>query len=131
MARYSIQDQTFNEGVQSSTLDMAGDESAAQGAQKASQLKWDRKKKRFAASGQVGSDNKKMIRSESGRLLPATYNSGRFNEWRAQRKRVKPADPQTSDAGTNAGKSEILSARAVHRGRVEKQKVSLFRDGRC
>ncbi|KWU44397.1 P-loop containing nucleoside triphosphate hydrolase protein, partial [Rhodotorula sp. JG-1b] len=51
-------------------------------AQRASTLKWDRKSKKFVRADQVGQDNKKLIRSESGQRLPATFKSGVYDEWR-------------------------------------------------
>jgi hypothetical protein len=62
------------------------DEGGVLRASRPSQLKWDRKKKKMVSTDQVGADNKKMIRSESGALLPASYKSGRFEEWRKKRK---------------------------------------------
>jgi hypothetical protein len=116
--------QSFAEGLQSSTLDMAADEGRAQGAQKASQLRWDRKKKRFTAGDQVGADNKKMIRSESGALLPATYNSGRFKDWQQKRRRgtAITGDSRSGDKGGPA--SGILPAQAIHRHRKQQEQVS-------
>lgn len=123
---YSLNDdQSFAEGLHSSTMDMAGDEGRAQGAQKASQMKWDRKKKKFTSSTQVGADNKKLIRSESGALLPATYNSGRYREWRSQRNRSS-ASKEFSQSGSEKRHqtSEILPARAIYQKRQDKEKVS-------
>ncbi|GAA6044170.1 hypothetical protein JCM8097_007216 [Rhodosporidiobolus ruineniae] len=57
-------------------------------AQRASTLKWDRKSKKFVRADQVGADNKKLIRSESGQRLPATFKSGVYDEW-AKKTRVK------------------------------------------
>lgn len=65
---------------------MNNDDGGVLRANRPSQLKWDRKKKKMVSTGQVGADNKKMIRSESGALLPASYKSGRFEEWRKKRK---------------------------------------------
>lgn len=117
----------FVEGLQASTLDMVGDEGMRQGAQKASQLRWDRRKKRFTRGEQVGSDNKKMIRSESGALLPASYNSGRFRDWQAKRTRsgsirtrTEGVSPETVK-GTTSG---VLPAQAIYRKRQEAEKVS-------
>jgi hypothetical protein len=103
---------------------MAADEGRAQGAQKASQLRWDRKKKRFTAGDQVGADNKKMIRSESGALLPATYNSGRFKDWQQKRRRgtAITGDSRSGDKGGPA--SGILPAQAIHRHRKQQEQVS-------
>jgi ATP-dependent RNA helicase DDX54/DBP10 len=83
--RFSVQtDDNFSRRLHTSTLDLDQDEAVQQGAQKASQLKWDRSKKRFVAGSGVGADNKKMIRSESGALLPASFNSGRYAKWKSE-----------------------------------------------
>lgn len=34
--------------------------------------------------GGVGADNVKLVKTESGMKLPATYRSGRFDEWKAK-----------------------------------------------
>ncbi|KAL7418704.1 ATP-dependent RNA helicase dbp10 [Cryptotrichosporon argae] len=75
--------------LQSATLDLAADETGPGGAraQKASQLTWDRKHKKFVKDPGVGKDNKKMIRGESGVVLPASFRSGRYDEWRKKRGR--------------------------------------------
>ena len=73
---------------------MTQDESAAPRAAKASQLKWDRKKKRFVSKNEIGADNKKMIRSESGALLPSSYKSGRYEAWRRTRRISQPSRDQ-------------------------------------
>ena len=48
---------------------------------------WDRSKKKFIGDGD-GADNVKLIRTENGVKLPATYRSGRFDDWK-KRTRVK------------------------------------------
>lgn len=78
----------FVEQLGQVTYDMTQDEGAAARANRPSQLKWDRKKKRMVKD-EVGSDNKKLIRSESGALLPASYKSGRYDEWRKGRRGAK------------------------------------------
>lgn len=54
--------------------------------QRASALRWDRKTKRVVRGDGVGADNKKLIRSESGKRLPASFQSGRFENWRSQQR---------------------------------------------
>jgi ATP-dependent RNA helicase DDX54/DBP10 len=55
-------------------------------AQKRAQSKtvWNKKKKKFVRGDGTGSDNVKMVRAESGVKLPASYRSGRFDEWRVK-----------------------------------------------
>jgi ATP-dependent RNA helicase DDX54/DBP10 len=45
---------------------------------------WNKKKKKFVRGDGAGADNVKMVRTESGIKLPASYRSGRFDEWRAK-----------------------------------------------
>ncbi|WVW78780.1 hypothetical protein I302_100742 [Kwoniella bestiolae CBS 10118] len=83
------------EALSASTIDMTADEGSGTKAQKASQLSWDRKKRKFIKPT-VGSDNKKMIRSESGSLLPASYSAGKYHAWKSRKRLVPARDPQSS-----------------------------------
>jgi ATP-dependent RNA helicase DDX54/DBP10 len=47
-------------------------------------MTWNKKKKKFVRGDGAGADNVKMVRAESGIKLPASYRSGRFDEWRAK-----------------------------------------------
>lgn len=49
-------------------------------------LNWDKRKKKFIKGDGVGADNKKLIKTESGVRLPASYRSGRFDEWKTKSK---------------------------------------------
>ncbi|RHZ88457.1 hypothetical protein Glove_22g98 [Diversispora epigaea] len=49
-------------------------------------LRWDNGKKKFTRGDGIGSDNKKYIKTESGAKIPATYKSGRFNDWQQHNK---------------------------------------------
>ena len=55
---------------------------------------WDKKKKKFIKGGGVGADNIKLVRTENGTRLPATYKSGRFDEWK---KKTKVAVPKIGE----------------------------------
>lgn len=94
----------FVDQVSKVTFDMTQDEGAATKTNRPSQLKWDRKKKKMVAGDGIGADNKKMIRSESGALLPASYKSGRFDEWRKS-KRVSQSSRKPSSEDPVAAKS--------------------------
>lgn len=85
---YSLKDgASFIEQARNVTMDLIGDEGVLARTQKASQLTWDRKKKKFIQGDGAGADNQKIIRTESGARLPMSYKSGRFEEWK-QKKRV-------------------------------------------
>ncbi|GLB37444.1 putative DBP10CT (NUC160) domain containing protein [Lyophyllum shimeji] len=79
---------TFAQQAQNATFDLAGDDGVA-GRQK-HQLKWDKKKKRFVQGDGAGADNVKLVTTESGAKLPATYRSGRFDEWQAKTRVTLP-----------------------------------------
>ncbi|PWN35244.1 DEAD-domain-containing protein, partial [Meira miltonrushii] len=74
---------SFVEQAKRATFNLAGDDESRLGTQ--SQIpnaaRWDTKKKKFIQGNGVGADNKKMIKTESGKMLPASFRSGRFDEW--------------------------------------------------
>jgi hypothetical protein len=106
-------------------MDLNADDADPQRAQKASQLKWDKKRKRFVKDT-PGEDNKKMIRGESGALLPATFKSGRYAEWKknAHRHSGQRSAPQSHKS------TGLASADTILKGRREKEKVSWEGTGR-
>ncbi|KAJ7072296.1 ATP-dependent RNA helicase DBP10 [Mycena amicta] len=80
---YSLRDgASFGEQARNATFDLTGDEGVAN--RKRSQLTWDKKKRRFIKGDGVGADNVKLVKTENGTRLPATYRSGRFDEWKAK-----------------------------------------------
>jgi ATP-dependent RNA helicase DDX54/DBP10 len=97
--RYSLRDgETFAEQAQHATFDLAGDEGAAAQKRTRSKFTWNKKKKNFVRGDGAGADNVKMVKAESGVKLPATYRSGRFDEWRAKARvslpRIGEAEPE-------------------------------------
>lgn len=100
-------------------MDLNADDGDAQRAQKASQLKWDKKRKRFVKDT-PGEDNKKMIRGESGALLPATFRSGRFAEWKKTSNRLSGQ----STGPKSRQSTGLANAETILKGRREKEKVS-------
>ncbi|KAI0266703.1 DEAD-domain-containing protein [Gloeopeniophorella convolvens] len=82
---YSLRDgETFAEQARNVTFDLAGDEGVAAQKRANSKTIWDKKKKKFVRGDGAGADNMKMVKTESGVKLPATYRSGRFDEWRTK-----------------------------------------------
>ncbi|KAJ3269832.1 ATP-dependent RNA helicase ddx54 [Terramyces sp. JEL0728] len=75
--QYAI-NKSFNETAQNITMDLVGDEISDLRKRK---VEWDQKKHKFVTS-QVGSDNKKRIKTESGTLVPATFKTDRFEKWK-------------------------------------------------
>ncbi|KAJ3307986.1 ATP-dependent RNA helicase ddx54, partial [Boothiomyces sp. JEL0838] len=75
--QYAI-NKSFNESAQNITMDLVGDEISDLRKRK---VEWDQKKHKFVTS-QIGSDNKKRIKTESGTLVPATFKTDRFEKWK-------------------------------------------------
>ena len=65
-------------------------------------MTWDKKKKKFIRGDGVGADNVKMVRTENGSLLPATFRSGRFDEWKSKSRVALPqiGEAENSSTGT-------------------------------
>ncbi|CAG8465871.1 4437_t:CDS:10 [Ambispora leptoticha] len=83
---YSMtQGTSFAEQAQKAILDPQGDEKSTIRDRK-NAYRWDAKKKNFVRGLGIGADNKKLIKTESGIRIPATYKSGRFKEWQQQNK---------------------------------------------
>lgn len=87
--RYSLRDgASFAEQAQGVTFDLTNDEGKQD--RKRRELHWDKRKKKFTMGTGEGADNVKMVKTESGAKLPATYRSGRFDEWKAKSKTSIP-----------------------------------------
>ncbi|KAJ7218034.1 P-loop containing nucleoside triphosphate hydrolase protein [Mycena pura] len=100
---YSLRDgASFAEQARNATFDLAGDEGVAD--RKRRQLNWDKKKKRFVKGDGVGADNVKLVRTENGTRLPATYRSGRFDEWKAKTRVSLPRVGEVEHEGSHRGK---------------------------
>jgi ATP-dependent RNA helicase DDX54/DBP10 len=67
---------SFLDKANSLAFDLIGDDEDGLKRRK-SALTWDSKKHKFVRPT-VGSDNKKMIRTDSGALIPATFKSKRY-----------------------------------------------------
>ena len=46
------------------------------------QMKWDRKKKKFVQEGSQNEGKNKKIRTESGNVIHASYNTKIYEEWK-------------------------------------------------
>lgn len=95
MSSYSMsagEDRGPGNMLTSATMDLQADDVSSSRSQKPSQLRWDRKRKRFTsnsngAEGQAA----KMVRTEAGSLIPASYDSGRYAAWARRRPKMAVA----------------------------------------
>ncbi|KZW00235.1 DEAD-domain-containing protein [Exidia glandulosa HHB12029] len=99
---YSLRDgASFAEQASNATFDLLTDEGTQEQKRLRSQVKWDRKKKKFVKGTGEGADNVKIIKTESGTRLPATYRTGRFEEWKKQHRTSLPRVGETENATTS------------------------------
>ncbi|EAU91218.1 ATP-dependent RNA helicase DBP10 [Coprinopsis cinerea okayama7 len=102
---YSLNDgaSSFARQAQNVAFDLEGDD--GDGLRKRNNtLTWDKKKKKFIKGDGVGADNVKMIRTESGAKLPATYRSGRFDEWKAKHRVSLPRVGEVENSSGSRGR---------------------------
>ena len=115
--RYSLRDgASFTEQANGVSFDLAGDEGKAASSRPFSQLKWDRKKKKFIKGDGVGADNVKLIKTESGARLPATYRSGRFEEWKSKSRVNLPKVGESEGEGSKSRSMSRGGKRFKHQG---------------
>jgi ATP-dependent RNA helicase DDX54/DBP10 len=89
--RYSFSESTsFDTQAKGITFDLGGDDENPSRSQRPSALRWDRKHKRFVKGDGVGADNQKLVKTESGARLPASFRSGVYDEWRAKSRMSMP-----------------------------------------
>ncbi|KAF8326673.1 uncharacterized protein EI90DRAFT_2930055 [Cantharellus anzutake] len=104
---YSLKDgASFVQQAASATFDLTTDEALTGRQRREKQLTWDKKKKKWV-KGQEGADNVKLIKTESGARLPASYVSGRFEEWKSKTKLKLPrvGEAELNRLGTGSGNS--------------------------
>ena len=83
---------SFLTAARAATMDLAADESTSFAEPPRPGRRWDKRHKRYVSStndpndGKKGHKNeeggRKLIRSESGALLPSSFRSGRFDAWK-------------------------------------------------
>jgi ATP-dependent RNA helicase DDX54/DBP10 len=106
------------EQARTATFDLTTDEAVA--AQKRASLSWDKKKKKFIKGGGEGADNVKLVKTESGTRLPASYRSGRFEEWKAKHRTSVPRVGE--DEGDRARRVGADAAKRFRHNKVENAK---------
>ncbi|NWX11542.1 DDX54 helicase, partial [Aegotheles bennettii] len=95
----------FEQQAAGAVLDLMGDEN--HNLNKSKQLlKWDRKKKRFV--GQMGQEDKKKVRTESGRYISSSYKNNLYEKWKQKYK----VDERDEDEENSRGREQF---RGKHR----------------
>ena len=81
-------------------------------------MTWDKKKKKFIRGDGVGADNVKMVRTENGTRLPATFRSGRFDEWKSKSRVALPQIGEAENSSTGTRKHAQPGARRFKHNRI-------------
>jgi ATP-dependent RNA helicase DDX54/DBP10 len=110
---------SFVEQARGAAFDLTGDDGVAD--RKRTRLSWDKKKKKFIKGDGEGADNIKMVKTENGTKLPASYRSGRFDEWKSKTRtslpRVGEAEIEGRRGGSQGGKrfkhNKVTSAKPL------------------
>ncbi|PIA15171.1 DEAD-domain-containing protein [Coemansia reversa NRRL 1564] len=112
---------SFAEKAQGAIVALNGDENeqllALQHAkQSKNAMRWDSKKKKFVRGSGIGSDNKKLIRTENGTVLPATFKSGTFKDWQDKNRINVPrvGEQELGNAASKANAGKYTSGRFQH-----------------
>ncbi|NP_001088266.1 DEAD-box helicase 54 L homeolog [Xenopus laevis] len=91
----SIGGSSFEQAAAGAVMDLLGDHT--EDLKKNKQvLKWDRKKKKFVGTG--GQEDKKKIKTESGRLISSSYKKNLYEGWK---KKYKIDDQDSEEEETN------------------------------
>ncbi|KIY73063.1 ATP-dependent RNA helicase DBP10 [Cylindrobasidium torrendii FP15055 ss-10] len=128
---YSLSDgATFAQQASNAAFDLTGDEVS----RKKSQMTWDKKKRRFIKGDGTGADNQKMVRTESGVKLPASYRSGRFDEWKQKNRvnlpRVGDAENETARGNARFGGKKFKHNKVTEAKPMDKLRTDYERKSR-
>ncbi|CAH2105468.1 unnamed protein product [Euphydryas editha] len=119
----------FAAGASSAELELRGDCESGLRTRRA-QLRWDRKRKRMVHVDPDG--GRKMIRTESGGRVPASFRSGRYDAWRARHAPAHDERDERDDQRPHKPVSEFRPRWVKHNERVAKKKAEAsskeFRD---
>ncbi|XP_071619512.1 ATP-dependent RNA helicase DDX54 isoform X2 [Heliangelus exortis] len=85
----------FEQQAAGAVLDLMGDENHNLNKNR-QLLKWDRKKKRFV--GQTGQEDKKKVRTESGRYISSSYKNNLYEKWK-QKYKIDERDEDDENRG--------------------------------
>ncbi|KAI9296188.1 DEAD-domain-containing protein [Neoconidiobolus thromboides FSU 785] len=117
---YSLQSGSFEKQTMHATLDLTGDDRATEQF-KQNQLRWDKKKKKFVRGDGTGADNKKLLKTESGNKIQASFKKGNFAEW--QRKQGVNM-PKVGDIEMSGSNKKLQDAKLKRRFKHHTKEVS-------
>ncbi|CAG9794949.1 unnamed protein product [Diatraea saccharalis] len=87
----------------------------------ATRARWDRVRKKMVHTDPDG--GRKMIRTESGARVPASFRSGRYDEWRKRNAQYEQTDTEQQHNNHNKHVSEFRPHWVKHNERIAKDKA--------
>ena len=128
------QNSNFVEAARGVTMDLTNDDGAKSFAEpsRAKGMRWDKKNSKYVAraNDDDGSKGKKMIRGESGQMIAASFQSGRFDRWRKAHKVDRL--PRTGEAerpgAGNGGVGRGMGTRYKHKQEKAPKEADRYRD---
>ncbi|KAI9728129.1 MAG: ATP-dependent RNA helicase dbp10 [Chrysothrix sp. TS-e1954] len=112
---------SFAEAARGVTMDLANDESKGFAEASRPKQRWDKRSKKYVntANDEDGSKGRKMITSETGQKIAASFRSGRFDAWkksnridRMPRNGEKESSSRTFSSGRTGTKFKHYAERA-------------------
>ncbi|KAM8961328.1 ATP-dependent RNA helicase DDX54 [Pelodytes ibericus] len=114
----SIASNSFEKAAAGAVLDILGDQTEDLNKNKHI-LKWDRKKKKFVGTG--GQEDKKKIRTESGRLISSSYKKNIYEDWKKKYKIDDQDSEEEGDRGAGGTHRKGRGGRSGSRGGPRKE----------
>lgn len=118
--------------ARSATMDLNNDDGARAFAEpsRPSGMRWDKKSKKYVAraNDNDGSKGARMIKSESGLKIAATFRSGRFDSWRKTNKIGKLARTGEPERAMNSHGEDAAGKRWKHKQSKAPKEADKFRD---
>jgi ATP-dependent RNA helicase DDX54/DBP10 len=112
----AAQNTNFMQAARGAMLDLTNDESAKAFAEpsKARGMRWDKRSKKYVsrANDEDGSKGPKMIMSESGQRIAASFRSGRFDSWRKAHKISRLSRTGENERGNGSAAAAAAAASA-------------------
>lgn len=110
----------FTNAAENATFDLVDDDKVQVHKQTA-RVKWDKNKGKYLKN----QDDKKYIIGESGQKIPATFRSGRFDDWKNAHKvgNFRVGAPESSTSGNGVNKNSRLNGKRGAGNRFQHSQV--------
>lgn len=127
------QNSNFVEAARGATMDFTADDGTKPFAEanRPRGMRWDKKSKKYVsrANDEDGSKGVKLIRSESGQKISASFRSGRFDEWRKSNKIDRlPRTGEVEAVNTPLPRQDFRGSRFRHKSEKAPKEADKYRD---